>query len=240
MKLGKLLPQYDRRTLRLSTYLDVAKLPPIPIEDNNYTNLSRMTMACNDNYGCCVVSGGVHLVQVWSSMAAREQIISDKDIIKIYLGLTGGTDTGLNVLEFLKWWTKHPLAGHPLGAFVAVNPTKPEQLKAAIYLFGGVYTGLGLPLSAQDQKVWDVVNGGVKSVPYSWGGHLTVCCQYDVAGNLYNYTWGEKIKMTPAFTSCYCDEAFVLLSLDWFEKNHKSPDGFAWVDLKSDLKKIKG
>jgi hypothetical protein len=238
--LGKDFPQRDRRTLRLSQYLDTAKLRPIPGEDNHYTKLSRMTKACNDVHSCCVVSGAVHQVQVWSANAARERIISDADLLNVYYTCTGGVDSGLNVLSFLKYWLKNPIAGHPLGAFVAVNPTKIEQVKAAIHLFGGVFTGIGLPLSAQNQSVWDVVSGGPESASFGWGGHLTVCCQYDAQGNLYNYTWGEKVAMTPAFTSVYCDEAFALLGLDWFRADHKSPDGLAWRDLVADLNRVKG
>jgi hypothetical protein len=238
-QLGKLLPERDRRTLRLSQYIDDRKLRPIPKEDNNYAKMSQWTMAKNDELGCCVVSGAVHMIQVWSSMAAREKILPDGMVERTYFDRTGGLDFGLHVLSFLKWWRSDSIAGHPLGAFVAVNPTNMDLMKTAIHLFGGVYTGLGLPLSAQGQDVWGVVTGGLSSVPYSWGGHLTVCCQYDKHGNLYNYTWGEKVPMTPAFTSCYCDEAYALLSLDWFTKDHKTPDGLAWKDLKSDLDKIK-
>jgi hypothetical protein len=237
-KLGKLLPQYDRRTLRLSQYLDTTKLRPVPEDDNNYTKLSRMTMARNDELGCCVVSGATHFIQVWSSMAGREVILSDNVVERTYFNLTGGIDSGLNVLEFLRWWKDNSISGHPLGVFVSVNPTNIEQLKIAIHLFGGVFLGLGLPRSAQDKVYWDVVQGGPNSVAYSWGGHLVISGRYDKIGNLYVYTWGESIKMSSDFTKCYCDEAYVLLSLDWFKSNHKTPDGFAWRDLKSDLAKL--
>jgi len=238
-RLGKDLPEFDRRMLRLSKYLDLAKLPPIPEADNNYVKMSKFTMAMNDELPCCVVSGAVHMIQVWTSMAARERILPDSMVERTYYDRTGGFDTGLNLLQFLKWWRSDSIAGHPIGAFVAVNPTNMQQMKAAIHLFGGVFTGIGLPLSAQDQNVWDVVHGGPQSRPYSWGGHLTICCQYDAGGNLFNYTWGDKVKMTPAFASCYVDEAYAVLSLDWFRADHKSPDGFAWRDLLSDLNKIK-
>ena len=236
--LGKDFPQFDRRTLRLSQYVDLGKLPPLPDADDNYQKLSRMTMAMNNEKSCCVVSGAVHAVQVWSSMAAREQIISDVDLLKVYNRLSP-SDNGLNELAFLNWWTKNPLSGHPLGMFVAVNPQNQAMIKQAIHLFGGVMLGVGLPLSAQNQTVWDLVQGGPDSAAYSWGGHCTIVGQYDKAGNLYHYTWGEKQKATPAF-SLYYDEAYALLGLDWFKADHKSPDGLAWADLKADLARVKG
>jgi hypothetical protein len=235
---GKSLPQYDRRTLKLASYVDPGKLV-YPEADDNYTKMSQWTMAQNDTHSCCVVSGAVHMVQVWSSMAARERIISDKELLKAYNKLSPN-DYGLNVLSFLNWWRKNPIDGHPLGAFVAVNPTNIEMLKAAIHLFGGVFTGLGLPRSAQDQKVWDVGTGGRDTEAYSWGGHLTICCEYDRRDRLYNYTWGESVPMSSGFVKCYCDEAYALLSLDWFKADHKTPDGLAWADLKADLARVKG
>jgi hypothetical protein len=239
-KLGKLPAIQDSRNLKLAAYLDLPKLPPLPATDDNYAKLSRMTMANNDLYGCCVVSGAAHIIQVWSSMAAREVILPDKTVLDTYLKLTGGQDTGLSVLAFLNWWRKNPVAGHPLGAFVEIDPTDPVDMKYGIYLFGGIYTGLCLPKSAQKQKVWDVPRGGPvgDGEANSWGGHLTVCGAYDKQGRYVNYTWGEKKAMTPAFTGAYCDEAYALLSLDWFKKDHKSPDGFAWRDLVADLKVV--
>lgn len=233
--LGKNLPQFSRKTLRLSKYTELGKIE-YPESDNHYTKLSRMTMAVNDVKSCCVVSGAVHMVQVWSSMSAREQIISDKDLLKVYDKLSPD-DGGLNVLSFLDWWVKNEIAGHPLGVFVTINPTNIEMMKAAIHLFGGVFTGIGLPRSAQTQKIWDVGNGGVNTQAYSWGGHLTICCQYDKR-YFYNYTWGENTPMTMDFTKCYTDECYALLSLDWFRSDHKTPDGLAWKDLKSDLAKL--
>jgi len=36
----------------------------------------------------------------------------------------------------------------------------------------------------------------------------------------------------------YADEAYAILSLSWFDVNHKSPPGFGWSDLKADLTRI--
>ena len=221
----------------MSSYLDIPKLPTLPKADNNYTKISRFTMGGNDKYGCCVVAGAAHTVQVWTSMAANEFIIPDHRIIKSYFGLTNGADSGLNVLEFLKFWRKNQLWGQPLGAFVSINPSNIVQMQYAVYLFGAVFTGLSLPLSAKDQSVWDVPSGGDDSIPGSWGGHLTICGEYN-ANHFINYTWGEKQPMTNDFVKNYCDEAYGLLSVSWFGKNHKSPDGFAYRDLLSDLTRI--
>ena len=240
-KLGKSPATFSKKTLKLASYIDTAKLPPLPDADDNFVKLSRMTMAGNSDYGDCVMAGASHMIQVWSSMAAREVVLPDKTVIDTYLKLTGGQDTGLNVLSFLTWWWKNPIAGHPLAAFVSVDPGNITNLKYGIHLFGGIFTGIELPISAQQQKVWDVPGGGIRGdgAVGSWGGHLTMCGAYDKQANLINYTWGEKQPMTDGFVQTYVDEAYVLLALDWFGKDHKTPDGFAYKDLLSDAGRIR-
>jgi len=47
-----------------------------------------------------------------------------------------------------------------------------SQIATAIWLFGGAYIGIQLPIRAQNQDVWDVPSDlGLDDVPGSWGGH---------------------------------------------------------------------
>ena len=47
-------------------------------------------------------------------------------------------------------------------------------------MFGGVYIGLALPVTAQTQDVWDVVaGGGANAKKGSWGGHCVFVPKYD-------------------------------------------------------------
>jgi hypothetical protein len=52
---------------------------------------------------------------------------------------------------------------------------------AAIWLFGGAYIGVELPITAQNQDVWDVpAKPGPKDEPGSWGGHAVYLVGYDL------------------------------------------------------------
>ncbi len=242
-KLGKDPAVKDTRNFKLVNYLIPAELPPLPSACNLYTKVSRIPMQGNDVWGDCVVANGAaRPIQVMSANAAREQIIPDQKVIDTYLSLTGGQDTGLNTLAFLKYWRKNPLWGHPLGAFMEINPRSARQLQYAVYLFGGALLGFNLPVSAQGAAVWDVPKAGAvgDGEPGSWGGHLTHLGAYDRTATIPYLisTWDLKMPTSSRFPTIYCDEAYLLLALDWFTKDHVSPMGFNWAKLKGNLAKI--
>ena len=104
-------------------------------------------------------------------------------------------------------------------------------MKQAIALFGGLYIGLSLPLSAQTQDVWDV-DTSPNGKRGSWGGHCVFVPDYDATG-LTCITWGAPKKMTWPFWGTYCDEAHALLSPNW-----KAPAGFDLAALQADLASV--
>jgi hypothetical protein len=123
-------------------------------------------------------------------------------------------------------------------AFVKVDHTIRRQVQAGCVLFGGVWVGVWLPNSAKRQtgpgKVWDV-SSGPDAQPGSWGGHAITVVGYDRDG-LTLFTWGAEQRMTWAFWNFYVDEAYCLLSEDWFRKSGTTSRGFnvmqlqAWLD----------
>ena len=54
--LGKHPAIFDRRTLKLSNYLDIPKLPPLPPESDWFKKVSKFSMAGNLDYGDCVIT----------------------------------------------------------------------------------------------------------------------------------------------------------------------------------------
>lgn len=238
-KLGKLPSVYDSRTLRLENYFNVPKLPPLPETTDWFALASNQPMLGNDKYGDCVVVGAAHMIQVWSTNSAREHFVKESKVVDTYFTLTHGLDSGLNMLEFLKYWRKTGLDGHKIGAFAAVDPKNITSIRYANFLFGGVYFGIMLPRSAQNQKVWDVPpSGAVGDGAWgSWGGH---CVNGGVATPriVKVATWGEEVTCTMDFIGTYADEAWAIISLDWFTKDHMTIHGFHWKDLLADLKAV--
>lgn len=185
------------------------------------------------------------MVQTWTANASAQVIIPDADVVKFYerFGYNPkdpNTDQGAVEIDVLKSWRKTPFDGHKLAAFVAVNPQKIDEVKQAIYYFGGAYLGLALPVTAQDQDIWDVVataDTNPDAAVGSWGGHAVPACAFD-ASYIYVITWGAVKKITFSFFSSYCEESYALVSADWIEANKKAPCGFDIDQLQADLKAI--
>lgn len=247
IKLGKLPYVPDARNLKLADYLIPTKLPPLPYSYDWFQRISRFGPMGNLEAGDCVVAGAGHMVQTWTANQGREVIIPDKDIIGLYSQLTGydpktgANDTGLNIAAFLKFWRTTGVGGHKIGAYVQVNPHDHTQLAYANYLFGGVYCGLALPLTAQNQQVWDVTDPDLtgKAEPGSWGGHCVNLGIHDPLGYVFS-TWGEEQYATLSFVNAYCDEAYAIISQDFLDDNGKAPNGFDRESLTRDLHAVTG
>lgn len=181
----------------------------------------------------------------WSANANTEAVPTDNDVIKAYSAVsgydpnTGENDNGAVELDVLNYWRKHGIASHKIFAYAALQPRNHSHIKAAVYLFGGVYIGLALPLSAQNQDIWDIPHGGFagNGRPGSWGGHSVNVCSYD-EHFLTVVTWGALKKMSWAFADHYMDEAYSVLSKDFIDGKGIAPNAIDWSALQSDLKSI--
>lgn len=247
MKLGRLRSIHDKRTLWLSSYLVKPVHLPAPPLDRDWSPAVTVPwgMMKNDEVGDCVLAAAGHAIMQWSFNAGHGFTPSDADILKAYSDVGGyvpgdsSTDNGADPLTALKYWRKVGIGGHKIGAFLAINPGRPDQFVHAINLFECAYLALGLPLAAQEMKVWDVPTGQKLTgawEPWSWGGHMVESPKYD-AGGIPVVTWGELKTMTWRFLLSYCDEAYIALSEDMLNEG-KSPLGFDMEALKRDLKEV--
>ncbi len=242
MKLGRKAVKTDSRTLRLAKYMTSA-LPPAPAAKDWTKGITNWGMMLNDKLGCCTIAAAAHAVQVWSADASTEVTLPDAQVLLYYEKWDGynpkepNTDQGGVELDVLNDWQKGGFDKHKLVAYADPAFANLEQIRQAINLFGGVYIGLSLPITAQTQAVWDVVpNGGANAKPGSWGGHAVFVPAYDANG-FTCITWGQLKTMTVAFWNEYVDEAHALLSHDWLAAKG-SPSGFNLSQLKADLGQI--
>jgi hypothetical protein len=117
------------------------------------------------------------------------------------------TDQGGVELDVLNDWRQQTFDGQSLDAYVSIGlhdwgesanrvigrsgdrvnsgqnsspgHTIPD-IATAIWLFGGLYIGIELPIRAQTQDVWDVpANPGPDDEPGSWGGHAVYVVGYE-------------------------------------------------------------
>jgi len=243
MKLGRKAIKTDSRTLMFADYMTPALPAPPPSADWT-KGVTAWGMMLNNTLGDCTIAGAGHALQVWTANTGSMVTLPDPTIESYYEQWDGyvpgnpSTDNGGVELDVLNDWQKGGFAGHALVAFADPKPANLVEIRQSIALFGGVYIGLALPLTAQTQDVWDVVpKGGAKAKPGSWGGHCVYVPKYDQNG-FTCITWGQPKTMTLAFWKKYCDEAHTLLGKDWLA-GKGSPAGFDQDQLLADLKAIK-
>ena len=241
--LGRKAIVIDSRTVKLATYLSSALPPPPPCVEWS-KGITNWGMMLNDKLGDCTIAGCGHAIQTWSINLGKEITLSNSDILRAYEEWDGykpsdpSTDQGGIELNVLKDWKNTSFKGHHLLAFASVNFKNITEVKQAINLFGGVYIGVALPVSAQKQTTWDVVpdDGQGDSEPGSWGGHCVFVNGYNESG-FTCITWGELMNMTKAFWLKYVDESYCLLGADWFAHG-VAPNGFALQQLQADVSQI--
>lgn len=244
MKLGKLAPRIDGRTLRLGRYLpDLLPVPPAC----DWLSLARVPFPDyqNTEIGDCAPAGAAHAIHTWSAATGREVVVATEDVIAEYSAIAGfdparaeETDVGVVEIDLLRRWRKVGFAGHSLGAFASVTPAKIDHVRATIALFGGCYAGLQLPTAAQGQDVWNCtpLPGDPATAPGSWGGHAVELGGFDQEGLLF-VSWGEVRRMSWGFWLAYADEAWALIGDD-FLTGDRAPNGLDVGLLRRDLARV--
>lgn len=239
--LGRLPVRHDVRTLSLARYVDRSKLPRAPGSLDLTKRVPEWPMYANDRLGDCTCAAAGHMIEAWTAAAGQIVEISESAVIvafeqvKIVDPVTG--EEGAVELDVLKFWRKTGIARHRIGAFASVPVHDKKLVRSASYLFGGLYIGLAMPLTARDQEVWDwtgELSGPAR--PGSWGGHAVDVVGYSRAG-LEVVTWGALKQMTWAFWQRYCDEAYCILSPDFLNAG-TAPNGFDLAALKADLELV--
>jgi hypothetical protein len=229
----------------MAHYLQPEALPQLPASQEWTDKIQTWPMMANDRLGDCTCAAAGHLIEEWTTYSGTGVTLSDSDIIAAYSSITGynpqtgQNDNGAVELDVLKYWRKTGFSGHKISVFVGLEPGNHDHIKASVYIFGGCYIGLALPISAQTQNVWSVPPGSLQGpgAPGSWGGHAVPVVAYDSLG-LTVVTWGALKQMTWGFWDAYCDESYGLLSPDWVNAKKIAANGFNLAQLKADLKAI--
>jgi hypothetical protein len=241
-KLGKLAPRVDVRTLALSRYIDQAQLPDPPETIDLTQHVAEWPMYANDRIGDCATAAAAHMIEAWTAAAhgsavevTESAVLAAFDRVKIVDPRSG--EEGAVELDVLGDWRKRGVGRHRIGGFARVSASDHRLVRSAAWLFGGLYIGLQLPLSAQYQETWDwngVLTGDDR--PGSWGGHAVDVVRYGAAG-LAIVTWGSLKEMTWSFWDRYCDEAYCILSRDFLDGD-RAPNGFDLGALRADLELV--
>jgi hypothetical protein len=241
MKLGKLPKKDDQRNLMLTRYLSLAEMPIVPGTTDWAAWVREFGLFANDRYGDCTCAAHAHGIQCRTTNAGGKDAcvtVADASVLAMYSAISGfdpkdpSTDRGAYCLDALKHMRSTGLEGHRIEAFAEVIPTHSAIVRAAMWLFGGLYIGATLYDDIWDSPIWDAPEPGTRVA----GGHAMWLCSDD-AGGLTVATWGGKQPVTWAWLDACCDEAYACLAPDWFAGG-KAPVGLNLDALGEDLQLV--
>lgn len=237
-RFGKHPAKHDYRTLRFKDYL-TPKLAPPPVSYNVLTQvyknlktsdpLTLFPMDGNDTLGDCTIAALAHADTVYNGLVKQKKIIPKPTLVKLYMHLTGGVDSGLNELDVLNYWQSNPVDGDQALAFMSIGVKDHTHIQQAIRLFGGVY--LGFQVQQNCIQEFDARTPWTPG-PLTQDGHAVFAVAYDQTG-VTVLTWGNTQQATWAWWDECVDEAYAILPPA--AKKPGFAPGFNFAQLKADL-----
>jgi hypothetical protein len=238
-RFGKHPTKNDYRTLRLGTYLTPELAPPpasLNVLTRVYHNLHTTNPAVlfpmdgNDVYGDCTIAGVAHAITLYHGMIGPQEVIMSRaNVIKLYMHLTGGVDSGLNELDVLNYWRQNAVDGDKILSFVSINPKNHTHVEQAIRLFGAVY--LGFQVQQNCIQEFDAHQPWTPG-PLTNDGHAVVAVGYNKT-DINMLTWGNTQLGAWAWWDECVDEAYAILPAE--AKASDFEPGFNFAQLQADL-----
>jgi len=242
-RFGKHPPQQDYRTLRFNDYLTPRLAPPPPsfnVLTEVYKQLGSSNPAVlfpmdgNDHYGDCTCAAMAHAITTYCGLVRKRNIMTSQNVVKLYLHLTGGVDSGLDELKVLNYWQSQPVSGDKILAFAKIDLRNHTHVQQAIQLFGGVYLGFQVPQDCIQQ--FDAHQPWTPG-PLTKDGHAVYAVAYDSTG-VTVLTWGNTQEGTWGWWDECVDEAYAILPPQAEQPNFAP--GFDFAQLQSDLAAVAG
>jgi hypothetical protein len=237
-RFGKHPPKTDYRTLRFKTYVTPTLAAPpkeLSVLTRVYDKLhasdptALYPMDGNDTLGDCTIAALAHAVTTFRGLLGQKDIMAKSKVVKLYMHLTGGVDSGLNELDVLNYWRQHAVENDKILGFVSIDPKNHTHVQQAIQLFGGVYLGF--------QVQQNCIQEFDKHQPWTPGplthdGHAVFAVGYD-QNAVTVLTWGNTQQATWGWWDECVDEAYAILPPE--ASNPNFAPGFNLAQLKTDL-----
>jgi hypothetical protein len=241
--LGKKNAKRSLKALPLSAYMkssSVAFPPKLALERPiQYGALGNLDV------GDCTIAAALHMQMVWASVANAGSIptFTDQDAIALYSSIGGyvpgnpGTDNGCVETDVLNYWKSSGMKGNSIAGYVTIDVNNLDQLKAAVYIFGGAYIGIQVPAYIMNVPVggsWSYTGSGDKTIE---GGHAIPVVGYGSQG-VTIISWGSLYTFNYQFWADNCDEAYALVDPLWIKQSGVSPSGLDLKGLLADLAQV--
>lgn len=229
------------RNFLLAAYFE--RLPTAPAQVDYAAAVTDWPVYLNDQIGDCTAAGAGHLEEVWSAeVDGAPHEVTDDDVVRFYelQGYRPGepdTDRGADMLSVLNAWRKEGIGGRKILAFAEVDAQNLDEVRAAAWLFSGLYVGCVITQASVDQfqagKPWDAVDDEGQVL----GGHCIVLVSYDSAGPTF-VSWGRLQRATWAWWSAHVqtEEVYACIPADDQRLRGRAlPNGFRLAQLQQDL-----
>lgn len=218
LKFGRRPPKHAP-ALHLAAYLTGAT-PAHPAAADNLAALTSWQMLGNDQYGDCVAVTWANVRRLMTHLAGAEHYPDWAQVETVYRTQNPGfpaEDNGMDIQTLLEFLVKH---GGPDGAsavcFAKVDHTNPDEVKAAIAIFGYVWTGINVQAAQMDEfdsgQPWDYIPGSPDD-----GAHSVVTGGYGaggrgaLGGDECFITWAQETSFTDAYWAREVEEAWVVI-----------------------------
>lgn len=242
-------PRDTHPRVLVDDYVDFELRATLPTPTATVSRLvTSWPMYLNDQIGDCTEAAKGHAIQAITKKGTGTEVtVSDGQVLSWYErdgGYVPGdpsTDNGCVIQDVLQNWQQDDSDALRITEYAELaNFYNVANMKEALYLFGTVYLGFNVPQSAEDQfnagLPWTYVPGS----PII-GGHAVVLQQVAAPGKLdmlHVVTWGHLQKMNLEFFHHYFEEAWVVISPDWFNSSGVDTDGFNMTQLQADFSQM--
>ena len=212
------------------------------------TNWAAAAMAAirqtygNTEQGDCVIASKLHSIGIWTANESGIPALStDAEALQTYHDLCGRGDEGCVITDVLDRFKTAglPCGGvtHRLDNYVSIDWTNPALVQAAVEVFGGgMCLGINLPSEwTCTDCVWPAAASG------NVGGHDVPVVDVDPA-YVSICTWGgiARIENAGFFSRSFIEEAYCMLSPDWYSSGGVSASGINQETLAADLALVAG
>ncbi len=247
---GRVPSKPDARTLRMSQIMTEFPSPPAHYAA---ATVPSWPVLGNDKEPCCTCAAAAHMIHNWTAANRYPVLVSEQQVLATFAVVSGGDPSGAAMLEVLKFWRRTGIGERKLHAYVALDPHGKTDLQATIYLFGAAYIGLSFPDFAVEEaiqdamrdkqkgtsgpyKEWRLPAGGATGVnaPKKENGHCVAAIGYD-EHRIYFVSCGTLRTMSWEFYRAYNDEAYAVLSEEWYGGDRKAPNGFDLAQLQREI-----
>ena len=216
-KLGRRPPK-DAPAIRLASFL-TGIVPAHPAGADYLGRLSSWQMLGNDQHGDCVAVTWANTRRLVTATLAKENYPTLAQVYALYKTQNPdfpAQDQGMSVQTCLEYLIH---TGGPDGVkavgFAAVDYLNVEEVKAAIAIFGSVWTGINVQAANQKQfaqhEPW-----GYNPNASTIGGHSVIVGGYGVGTGILGgderfITWAQETSFTDGFWSHLVEEAWVVI-----------------------------